>query len=170
MPNSSQSSKISISELDFDGIKNSLQSYLSSQTEFQDYSFEGSGLSVILNILSYNTHYLSYYLNMVANEAFLDSADRRESIISIAKTLGYTPRSRKSAQALINIVITPPNTPTPPNTLTLDKNTMFNSSVNGVTYTFVTLTASKYTFNNIVVQEGIPYTYKYVVNNIVKYS
>jgi hypothetical protein len=178
MPNSSQSTKISISDLDFDGIKNSLQSYLSAQPEWTDYSFEGSGLSVILNILSYNTHYLSYYLNMCANEMFLDSADRRESIISIAKTLGYTPRSRKSAQALINIVITPPGSPTPPATLTLDKNTGFNSSVNGVTYTFVTLeattatlTASKYTFNNVIIQEGIPYTYKYVVNNTtpVKY-
>jgi hypothetical protein len=172
MANSSFSNKLQISELDFDAIKLALQNYLSAQSQFTDYNFEGSGLSVILNILSYNTHYLSYYLNMVANEMFLDSADRRESIVSLAKTLGYTPRSRKAAQALINIVITPPGSPTPPATLTLDKNTRFNSSVNGVVYTFVTLEAvtaslisSSYTFNNVVVQEGIPYTFKYTVNN-----
>lgn len=173
MANSSSSTKLNISELDFDAIKSALQTYLSSQSEFTDYNFAGSGLSVLLNILSYNTHYLSYYLNMVANEMYLDSADRRENIVSIAKQLGYTPTSRRSSAALVNLVITPPMSPTPPANITIPKNTIFNSSVNGTTFTFVTLIPitvsynagpNNYVANNVPIYEGVLYTYQYTVN------
>jgi hypothetical protein len=169
----SSSTKLNISQLDFDTIKAALQEYLQSQPAFSDYNFAGSGLSVILNILSYNTHYLSYYLNMIANEMYLDSADRRANIVSIAKQLGYTPRSRKSAQALINIVITPPISPTPPSTLVIPSSTTFNTVVNGTNYTFITLQTisvpydnihNQYVANNVAINEGVPYLYQYTVS------
>jgi hypothetical protein len=165
--------KFSLTELDFDGIKQNIQNYLSGQSTFTDYNFEGSGLTAILNILSYNTSYLSFYLNMIANEMFLDSADRRENIVSLAKAIGYTPYSRKSAQAVINIVITPPSSPTPPSILNIPINTIFNTSVSGVNYTFVTLqsinvsynsVSNQYVANNVPINEGILYTYQYTVN------
>ena len=84
--------RLEISKLDFDGIKASLKTFLQSQTEFTDYDFDGSGMSVLLDVLSYNTHYMSYYLNMVGNEMFLDSAINRDSIVSIAKQMGYVPK------------------------------------------------------------------------------
>ena len=85
--------RLQITDLDFDQIKNNLKSYLQQQSEFSDYDFEGSGLSVLLDILAYNTHYNAYYLNMVANEAFLDTAVLRDSVVSHAKTLNYVPYS-----------------------------------------------------------------------------
>ena len=79
--------KLNIAHLDFDNIKASLRDYLRSQTIFQDYNFEGAGLSVLLDILSYNTHYFGFYLNMIADEMFLDSAALRSSVVSLAKML-----------------------------------------------------------------------------------
>jgi len=141
MANSSNSSKFNISSLDFDTIKASLINFLQGQPEWTDYNFSGSGLNSILNLLSYNTTYLSFYLNMVSNEMFLDSADRRENIVSVAKQIGYLPTSRKSAQAVINFVLTPPLIPTPPATLVVPIGTTFNTMVNNVSYTFVNLEA-----------------------------
>src|SRR6056300_1816360 len=97
------SNKLSVSELDFDNIKTNLKTFLQSQSEFQDYDFEGSGFAVLLDILAYNTHYLSFNANMLANEMYLDSADIRKNIVSLAKLLGYTPSSAKSPTASINI-------------------------------------------------------------------
>ena len=97
--------RLQISDLDFDQIKENLKSFLQQQTTFQDYDFEGSGLSVLLDILAYNTHYNSYYLNMVANESFLDTAILRDSVVSHAKTLGYTPHSLTASKAVINITV-----------------------------------------------------------------
>ena len=93
--------RLEISKLDFDGIKASLKTFLQSQTEFTDYDFDGSGMSVLLDVLSYNTHYMSYYLNMVGNEMFLDSATNRYSVVSLAKQMGYVPKSTVAAQALV---------------------------------------------------------------------
>lgn len=92
-----------IQSLDFDDIKENLKDYLRGQDLFKDYEFEGSALSIILDLLAYNTHYQAYYANMAANESFLDSAVLRPSIISIAKHLNYTPRSTKTAQLLVDI-------------------------------------------------------------------
>jgi len=169
--NSSTSNKFSIVNLDFDSIKSSLINFLSGQPEFTDFSFAGSGLQAILNLLAYNTAYLGFYLSMVSNEMFLDSAARRENVVSIAKEIGYTPVSRKSAQALINLVVTPPVSPTPPAFLTLPGGIAFNTIVSGNNYFFnttqtvtVPLISGSYTFTNLPINEGIYYTYRHTVD------
>ena len=98
-------SQLRIAELDFDQIKSNLKTFLTAQTNFTDYDFEGSNLSSLLDVLAYNTHYNAYYLNMVANEAFLDTALLRDSAVSHAKTLGYTPYSTRSPVAIIDFTI-----------------------------------------------------------------
>lgn len=99
-------SSIILSNIDFDTHKNTLKQYLKSQTRFQDYDFEGSNMNVLLDVLSYNTYHNMFYLNMVASEMFLDSAQLRDSVVSHAKELNYTPRSFKSAEANVDITIT----------------------------------------------------------------
>ena len=93
--------RLRVTELDFDTIKNNLKAFLKQQSEFTDYDFDGAGLNILLDILAYNTHYNAYYLNMVANESFLDTAILRESAVSHAKTLGYTPYSTRAPVAII---------------------------------------------------------------------
>ena len=97
--------KLEISELDFDGIKANLKTFLSQQNEFTDYDFEGSGMSVLLDVLAYNTHYLGYNANMLANEMYLDSADLRSSVVSLAKQVGYTPTSCTSSTATLTVLV-----------------------------------------------------------------
>lgn len=148
-----------IAELDFDTIKTNLKTYLQSQNEFSDYDFEGAGLSVLIDILAYNTHYNAYLANMLANEMFLDSAVKRSSAVSIAKHLGYTPKSVTGSKAIIDIVV---NNPTgTPATLTLDRYTSFSTTVGGSSYTFLTTEPytiqpvnGTYTFGNIPIKEG----------------
>ena len=163
--------RISTSELDFDQIKNNLKIYLSGQTEFQDYDFEGSGLSVLLDVLAYNTHYNALYTNLAVNESFLDSASKRSSVVSLAKQLGYVPQSATAARATVNLILS--STTSTPATITLPKYTLLASTVNNTPYNFYTTeditvtygipTAGKYTFPNVVVTEGTPLTFKYVV-------
>ena len=97
--------KLDISQLDFDGIKDNLKTFLKQQDEFTDYDFEGSGMNILLDVLAYNTHYLGYNANMLANEMFLDSADQRASVVSLAKQVGYTPRSASSSKATIDVLV-----------------------------------------------------------------
>jgi hypothetical protein len=163
-------SNLRIAELDFDQIKTNLKTYLNAQSEFTDYDFEGSGLSVLLDILAYNTHYNAYLANMLMNEMFLDSAVKRSSAVSIAKHLGYTPTSARGAVANLDIVVV--NPPTLPTSLTIDRYTPFISSVNGVTYTFLTTKAHTairdgvtYTFPNVDIKEGTLLGYSYVVSD-----
>ena len=99
------SNKLEVSEFDFDDIKVNLKTFLQSQSEFQDYDFEGSGFAILLDLLAYNTHYLGFNANMLANEMYLDSADIRKNIVSIAKMLGYTPTSPKSPLASIDVTL-----------------------------------------------------------------
>ena len=99
------SNKFVVSDLDFDAIKSNLRAFLQDQTQFSDYNFEGSGFAVLLDTLAYNTHYLGFNANMLANEMYLDSADIRKNIISLAKMLGYTPTSAKAPTANIDILI-----------------------------------------------------------------
>ena len=94
--------KLQVTELDFDDIKENLKTYLRAQTKFKDYDFEGSGMNVLLDTLAYNTHYLAFNANMVANEMFLDSASLRSSVVSHAKQLGYEVASAIAPQATIN--------------------------------------------------------------------
>ena len=126
--------KLQISELDFDKIKSNLKTFLQSQTQFQDYDFDGSGLSILLDVLSYNTHYLSYIANMSTNELYLDSADIRNNIVSLAKMLGYTPSSPRAPRASIDIKLNNAIG----SSVTMVKGTVFSTTVNSVEYQYVT--------------------------------
>ena len=91
--------------LDFDQIKTSIKDYLKSNTNFTDYDFEGSNLSIIIDALAYNTYITSYNTNMAANECFLDSSTLRENVVALARNIGYVPRSRRSSRAKISFLI-----------------------------------------------------------------
>lgn len=152
-----------ITELDFDTIKGNLREYLRSQSQFSDYDFDGAGLNILLDVLAYNTHYMGYYLNMVANEMFIDSALLPSSVTSHAKMLNYTPTSRRAATATINLTVTPPVSNTT-STLLLPKYSQFQSeAIDGVNYTFVTdeaytatknVAAGTFTFSNVTLKQG----------------
>ena len=161
------SNKLTVSDLDFDSIKTNLKTFLQSQSEFQDYNFEGSGFSILLDLLAYNTHYLGFNANMLANEMYLDSADIRKNIVSLAKMLGYTPTSAKSPTVSLDILINNASGAS----LTMSKGTVFTSSISGNSYQFVTNeiytltpTDGVYKFQNIPVYEGTLNTFKYTVN------
>ena len=163
-------SNLRISELDFDQIKTNLKTFLKAQNEFTDYDFEGSGLSTLLDVLAYNTHYNAYLANMVVNEMFLDSAVKRSSAVSIAKHLGYTPVSTRGSVANLDIVVTSPTNL--PASLTMDRYTPFTSTVDGAPYTFLTTEAktalrvgTTYTFSDVDVTEGTLLSYSYVVSD-----
>jgi hypothetical protein len=152
--------RLKVTELDFDSIKSNLKDFLRQQSEFQDYDFEGSGLSVLLDVLAYNTHYNAYYLNMVANESFLDTSLLRNSVVSHAKKLGYTPRSTRTSRAIVNVIVDTENTTS--GTLTIPRGfTFISNEIDGRTFKFTTLqdfTTSKvgttFTFSNIPIFEG----------------
>jgi hypothetical protein len=103
--------KRDISSIDFNSIKQNLVNFLKSQSKFSGYNFEGSALNILLDVLAYNTYYQSFYNNMVFNEMFLDSATKRSSVVSIAKMLGYTPKSAKSATCIVEITCLPEDLP-----------------------------------------------------------
>jgi len=162
-------SNIQITDLDFNDIKTNLRNFLKSQNALKDYNFEGSALSVLLDILSYNTQYNAYYLNMVANEMFLDSAIQRESVVSLAKLLNYTPKSSIAPEATINVLV---NQVTDAS-LTLPKNTPFLSeNIDGVNYSFVTTDSSTVAvsgqqalFSNVTIKQGIVASISYEVDS-----
>ena len=159
--------KLDISQLDFDGIKDNLKTFLSQQNEFTDYDFEGSGMNILLDVLAYNTHYLGYNANMLANEMYLDSADQRSSVVSLAKQVGYTPKSATSSQATIDVVINNGSG----SSVTMSRGTKFTTTVDGTNYSFVAnadISISPldgvYKFSNLVVYEGTYLNYKYTAN------
>lgn len=119
--------KLVISELDFTDIKNNLKNFLREQSEFTDFDFEASGMSTLLDILAYNTHYMAFYNNMIANEMFLDTAVIRDSVVSHAKMLGYTPRSSVAPRAMVNLQVIRPSGDTTAS-LTLPKFTRLQSA------------------------------------------
>ena len=161
--------KIQITDLEFSSIKDNLKNHLSAQSQFQDYDFEGSGMSVLLDVLAYNTHYMGYYANMLGNEMFLDSSSLRESVVSHAKALGVTPNSVKPATAKLDFVFTPGGTPT---SLTIEKNTQFVSKINGIKFKFVTTKTTTvprsisdtYVVTGIEIREGKILNKSYVVD------
>ena len=130
------SNRLDVSELDYDGIRNNLKTFLQNQAEFSDYDFEGSGMSVLLDLLAYNTHYLSFNANMLSNELYLDSADIRKNVVALAKQLGYTPTSVTSPMATIDILVN--NVPTTTASITMAKGTSFVTSIDGINYEFLT--------------------------------
>jgi hypothetical protein len=166
-------SSINLVDLDFNSLKSSLKSYLSSQAKFQDYNFDGSNMSVLLDVLAYNTYLNTFYMNMVASEMFLDTAQLRDSIVSHAKELNYLPRSFRSAQANVNISITPS---TNVSSVVIPANTGFTSRVGSNTFNFVTgesiaITTSSngvYYANNTTLFEGSYVTDTFVKNSAIE--
>ena len=159
---------LQVSELDFEDIRSNLKTYLSTQTQFQDYNFEGSTIATLLDVLAYNTHYNAYYLNMVGNEMFLDTAQQRDSVVSRAKELGYTPVSSRGSSATINLLFNGANNAVA--SFTIPKNSTFTSTIDDLTYTYVTTEATKVvnssnTFStNVVIKEGTPLTHRFTVD------
>lgn len=161
--------RLNVTELDFDQIKTNLKSFMKQQTEFQDYDFEGSGMNILLDVLAYNTHYNAYYLNMVANESFMESAVLRNSVVSHAKSLGYTPRSSIAPRAVITVTVETGSAAS--GTLTIPKGyTFLSNQIDNQSYTFVTMesyTADKigtsFVFNDVVIYEGkyVSYDFAY---------
>ena len=160
--------RLDISELDFENIKSSLKRFLSNQTQFKDYDFEGSSMAVLLDLLAYNTHYLAYNANFVANEMFMDTAQLRSSVASLAKLVGYTPNSARAPIADLKLVI---NDATG-STVTIPAGTKFSSSIDGLTYTFVTVgdhvvqpVDGVYTAQSLNVYEGTYVSYNYTFDS-----
>lgn len=166
-------SQMSLVGLDFDTIKNNLKTYLKSQDTFKDYNFDGSGLSILLDVLAYNTQYNAFYLNMAANEMFLDTALQRASVVSHAKLLNYTPKSVTAPIAYINLVVTNVTD----TSLTLPSYANFLSEPvgeRGINYNFVTtdsttvntdLNTNTATFNHIQIKQGNIVDYSFTVDS-----
>lgn len=152
-----------IAELDFEGIKSNLITFLQAQSNIKDYDYTGSNINTVLDVLSYNTYLNNFYLNMVANEMFLDTAQNRDSIVSHIKELNYTPRSFHSSKAVINLQVYPSQRVS---LITVPKYTPFTTSINGVSKTFTTedslvikpsvdnLNNTQYVASNVDVFEG----------------
>ena len=165
--------RLQITDLDFDQIKNNLKSYLQQQSQFTDYDFEGSSLGVLLDILAYNTHYNAYYLNMVANEVFLDTAMLRDSVVSHAKTLNYIPYSYSAPRAITTITVE--TNDTTPATLTIARGQTFSSNlIDNMSYTFSTLqdytvtkSGTQFVFENVSLYEGrlVNYNFSFTRNS-----
>ena len=158
--------RLSVTEFDFDEVKDNLKVFMRNQSEFKDYDFEGSGLSALLDVLAYNTHYLGFNANMLANEMFLDSSQLRSSVVSHAKTLGYTTRSSTSAKAVVDVFLN-----TSLASATMPAGTVFTSSVGDTSYQFVTTqsvtafnSGSSIQFNDVTISEGSFVATRYTVD------
>jgi len=167
--------QINVTELDFDLIKQNLKNFLSSQSELSDYDFEGSALSILIDTLAYNTHYNAMLAHLIANESFLDSAIKRSSIVSLAKAIGYTPRSRRCATATVTFKIQPPDGYSE-SVYTLSRDTVFEAAVEGTSYTFYpseTLQTTleddagtpRFIFNNMLLKEGKRVSNKFLISS-----
>jgi hypothetical protein len=165
---------LTVTDLDFDSIKTNLKTFLRSQSRFQDFDFEGSGMSVLLDLLAYNTHYNAYYLNMIANEMFLDTSKLRQSTVSHAKLINYVPESSHGAEAKLNITVTPSvNEDQDLSVLTLDKYTRFlGASIDGINYPFVALNsntvnknAGSFSFSNVAIKQGEVVTRQFLMDS-----
>jgi hypothetical protein len=165
-------SNIQITDLDFNNIKNNLKTFLKSQDTLKDYNYEGAALSTLLDVLAYNTQYNAFYLNMVANEMFLDSAVQRGSVVSHAKLLNYTPKSETAATAKINLKING----VVDTALTLPAYTTFLSeAIDGINYRFVTIDSrtvpvsnNTAMFSDVYIKQGTPVTVNYTVQDSVE--
>ena len=174
--------RIKVSELDFDAIKNNLKNFLRAQNEFTDYDFEGSGMNILLDVLAYNTHYNALYTNLAINEMFLDSAAKRSSLASIANVMGYVPKGRTSARAIVNITVTsaignPPSISLP--ALQPFFASGSESATNGISADLIFYNRAAhvalrqpngtYVFNNVEITQGRPQTFKYIVQENQRY-
>lgn len=156
--------RINVGNLEFDQIKANLKEFLRGQSQFSDFDFEGSNMSILLDVLAYNTHYNAMYTNMAVNEVYLDSASRRSSIVSLATSLGYVPRSHICASTTVNFLAT--GIVEPPAFLTIPKNTPFNGTKDSVRYTLYTVeditvprnVDGEFVFSNVLLREGTQIT------------
>ena len=160
--------KLEISGLDFDTVKTNLKTFLRNQDQFLDYDFEGSGMSALLDVLAYNTHYLGFHANMLANEMFIDSAALRSSVVSHAKTLGYETRSVRAPRAKVNVTLNDATLAT----ATMNAGQVFTTTINNVSYQFVTVsdftasqTGAGITFSDIPIYEGSYVTTRYTADS-----
>jgi len=160
--------------LDFDQVKTTLTDYIQSNSNFTDYDFQGSNLSTIIDLLAYNTYITSYNANMVTNEVFIDSATLRENIISLARNIGYVPRSKKAARAVISFTVNTTNIIPTPATLTLKAGPVAGTSgsFGNSSYIFsiledisVPVRDGVAEFNNITIYEGTLLTSNFTFNS-----
>lgn len=162
--------KINLAQLDFDTLKDALKAEFANNSTFNTYNFDGSGLSVLLNALAYNTHINSYYANMAVNESYLDTAIKRSNVVSRAQAVGYIPTSATAATAIVDIIVTPQGVAS--GDLDLFRGQTFTSTVGGYTYEFVTTATTRttaaagvYTFSNVELKQGTYLTYSYTVDS-----
>ena len=156
--------------LDFNTLRAQIKDYLRSNSNFSDFDFEGSNFSILIDTLAYNSYITAYNTNMAVNEAFIDSATLRENVVSLARNIGYVPRSKKSATAVVNFSV---NVPTGANIVKLNKGLVALGSVQGGNYVFsipdnVTVTPNSQgiaNFNNISIYEGSYLTKTFVVDS-----
>ncbi len=167
---------LKVTELDFADIKENLKAFLKQQTEFNDYDFDGSGMSVLLDVLAYNTHYNAMNAHFALNEAFLDSAQIRGNVVTRAKLLGYVPRSILSPRATVTITVdVSAESGTIPTTLTLPRGTKLKTLIGGEEFQYVVLdnhtaplTSNQFVFSNITICEGSFREIKYRVDNDIE--
>ena len=162
--------RLEITDLDFDTVKSNFKTYLSQQKQFTDYDFEGSSMSVLMDLLAYNTHYMAFHANMLANEMFIDTALTRSASVSHAKALGYLPSSTKSSYATVDVTVK--GVPISQKTLVMAAGTIFTTTVDSVSYNFVTIGDSTATsdngtfvFSGVQIYEGTRIRYTYTVDS-----
>ena len=162
-------SYVQVSNLDFQDIKTALKEYLRAQSDFTSYDFEGSSMSVLLDVLAYNTYYTAFNANMVVNELFLDSATLRDNVIALAKQLGYRPKSKVAPEARVTFTAT--YTAAAPKVSVLQKGTGFTTVFNDTLYSYVTIDDQSVPvengvayFDNVPIYEGTLITSTFVVN------
>ena len=161
--------KLNVSELDMPAIKSNMIAFLKSQSEFANFDFAGSGLDVIMDMLAYNTYYNSFYLIMLANEMFLDTAELRNSVVQKAKQMGYTPRSVQGTKAIVTLQITPSDQAT---TMVVEKDKRFSATIDQDKYIFTTADSynaiigsnGRFTVPDVQLNQGIRLTHKYAVD------
>lgn len=167
---------LNVTELDFDQIKKNLKNFLKQQSEFNDYDFDGSGLSVLLDVLAYNTHYNAMNAHYSLNEAFLDSAQIRGNVVTRAKLLGYIPRSILCPRATVTITVDVSDVVgTKPATINLKRGTKLKSNVDGEEYNYLVLNTqsaelsnNQYVFSNVTLVEGELRELKFRVDNDIE--
>ena len=162
--------RIEITDLDFDGVKDNFKTFLSQQSQFSDFNFEGSSMAVLMDLLAYNTHYMAFHANMLANEMFIDTSLTRASAVSHAKALGYMPSSPKASNTTVDVTVS--NVPLSQKSLVMTAGTLFSTSIDGTAYNFVTTsdnTATSdtgiFTFSGVPIYEGTRVRYTYTVDS-----
>lgn len=160
-------SSVVLTSLDFDTLKQNFKSFLSTQSVFKDYDYNGSNINVLLDVMAYNSYLNSFYLNMVASEMFLDSAQKYDSVVSHAKELNYTPRSARSSVAEITLNLTADSS----GQIQIPKGTRFSGTNSNGIFTFTTnelssyvSVSNNYTVANLMIYEGKYFTDSYIVN------